>query len=103
MDKLREDVKDYLSINWNDEKTNKKIEGFITRGKAKLNRVAGVKELDFENEDLPRELLFDYCRYANSHALEMFEENFIGPLLELNLTYQVKGLKEEVETIENKT
>lgn len=88
VDKLLLDIKDSLHISWNDEKTDKNILGMIKRGMARLQKIAGVSSLDFEKEDLPRQLLFDYVRYANSQALEMFEKNFQSELLELHLEYQ---------------
>jgi len=87
MTALLSDVKDYLNITWQDEKTDKKITGYINRGMARLQFIAGAS-LDFKKEDLPRSLLLDYCRYANSQALEVFETNFQSELLELNLMHQ---------------
>lgn len=88
MDKLLEDIKNYLNIRWIDEKTDKNILGMIERGKVRLQKIAGVPTLNYEKEDLPRQLLFDYVRYANAQALEMFEKNFQSELLELHLEYQ---------------
>lgn len=87
---LLDDVKDYLHISWQDEKTDKNITGYIKRGMARLKDVAGVSNLDFSEEDLPKSLLLDYCRYANSQALEMFETNFQSELLSLHLKYQAQ-------------
>ena len=84
---LLDDIKDYLNITWQDDKIDKKITGFINRGMKRLQDVAGAS-LDFEKEDLPRSLLLDYCRYANSQALEVFETNFQSELLELNFISQ---------------
>lgn len=95
---LLKDIKDYLNITWEDERTDKNITGMIKRGMTYLQKVAGVSSLDFTEEDSPRTLLFDYVRYANSHALEMFEVNFQSELLSLNLEYQTK----EVIQSENK-
>lgn len=86
--KLLQDIKDYLHIAWQDEKTDNNLTGIINRGMARLQKIAGVP-LNFMAEDLPRSLLFDYCRYANSHALEMFEKNFASELLALNIDSQV--------------
>lgn len=92
-DGLLDDIKDYLHITWYDEKTDKNITGMIKRGMVYLQKVAGVSSLDFTQEDIPRSLLFDYVRYANSQALELFETNFRGELLYLNLEYQAKGVE----------
>lgn len=89
-EELLKDIKDYLNITWEDERTDKNITGMIKRGMTYLQKVAGVSSLDFTEEDSPRALLFDYVRYANSQALEMFETNFQSELLSLNLEYQTK-------------
>lgn len=73
---LLADIKSYLHITWQDDNTDKNLTGFIKRGMARLQEIAGVSSLDFTVEDLPRALLFDYCRYANSQAIEMFEKIF---------------------------
>lgn len=86
-EQILSDVKTYLHITWQDESTDNLITGYIKRGKARLQQIAGVS-LDFTEEDLPRSLLFDYCRYANSQALEVFEKNFEAELLELSLEHQ---------------
>jgi len=102
---LLQDIKDYLHITWNDGKTDKNLTGMIKRGMARLKDVAGVSTLDFKEEDLPRTLLFDYCRYANSQALEMFENNFQSELLSLHLRCQAQVIidkqVEEGVTYEN--
>lgn len=91
---LLQDVKCYLQITWEDEKTNKNILGYIKRGISKLNNVAG-KEMNYLEESEARSLLFDYCRYANSQALEMFEKNFQSELLSLNLDTQANLIELE--------
>lgn len=90
---LLDDVKGYLGITWQDEVTDRKVIGYINRGMARLQKIAGAP-LDFEKEDQPRMLLFDYCRYANSQALEVFEKNFQSELLDLNLYYQATTIWE---------
>ena len=88
------DIKDYLNITWEDERTDKNLAGMIQRGKKRLQNISGVSSIDFTEEGLARELLFDYCRYANSHALEMFESNFIGELQSLHFEYQAKSIEQ---------
>lgn len=92
---LLQDVKDYLHISWEDEKTDKNLTGMIKRGMARLNNIAGVLSLDFISEDLPRQLLFDYVRYANSQALEVFEVNFQSELLSLHINTQAELIEDE--------
>lgn len=89
---LLNDIKSYLHITWLDENTEKNLTGYINRGSARLQDIAGVP-LDFTVEDLPRQLLFDYVRYANSQALEMFEKNFISELTSLRIKSQVGAME----------
>ena len=99
---LLSDIKDYLVITWQDDVIDKKITGFINRGMRRLQNIAGAS-LDFTEEDLPRSLLFDYCRYANSQALEVFETNFQADLLELNLVTQAPIIDSLVVMYEKQT
>lgn len=86
---LLETVKRELDITWDDMYTYERICSYIARGKARLEEIAGAP-LDFDAEGEPRRLLIDYCRYANSRALEAFEQNFASDLLSLHLNAQVK-------------
>jgi len=91
---LLDEVKNYLDITWDDNETDLKLNGMIERGKKYLNRVAG-KELDFEVEDKPKELLFDYCRYVRSNALEMFQQNYLHELLSLQIESEADAYEAE--------
>ena len=84
---LLDAVKEYLKITWQDAATDAEVTGYINRGMARLQQIAGAP-LDFVKEDQPRFLLLDYCRYARSQALEVFEKNFEAELLDLNLSTQ---------------
>lgn len=95
---LLDTVKSYLRITWEDAATDALITGYINRGMKRLQDIAGAS-LDFTDEDLPRALLFDYCRYANSQALEVFEQNFQAELLELNLRTQAPVIGALVVTV----
>jgi len=92
---ILQDIKDYLHITWQDEKIDKNLTGMMKRGMKRLQDIAGAS-LDFKAEDLPRQLLLDYCRYANSQALEMFEKNFQSELISLHIESQVAAMPTEV-------
>jgi len=81
---LLEAIKAYLHITWEDTNTEINITGMINRGMARLQTIAGVS-LDFTIEDDARALLFDYVRYANSQALEVWETNFASELMALHI------------------
>jgi len=90
---LLDEVKNELGITGNDENTNKRLSGYIERGQNRLNQIAG-NMLDYEAVGEPKRLLLDYCRYANSQALEVFEINFANDLLSLHLNNQVEVVQD---------
>ncbi|MDY3251222.1 MAG: hypothetical protein SOX32_12855 [Candidatus Choladocola sp.] len=85
--KLLGDIRNYLDITYEDSDTDKKLEGIIKRGMNYLDNVAGDKQ-DYEKEELPRSLLFDYCRYTRNNAFEIFETNFKAELIALRIGVQ---------------
>jgi hypothetical protein len=87
---LLDSIKTYLHITWEDTNTDVNLTGMINRGMARLQTIAGVS-LNFEVENTPRALLFDYVRYANSQALEMWEKNFASELMSLHVESQVNA------------
>lgn len=89
---ILQDVKIYLGITWDSD--DEKISGILKRGAARLESIAGVP-LNFDEEALPRDLLFDFCRYGNSQALEMFEKNFSAELTRLYLCGRIEEAEHE--------
>lgn len=89
---LLEEIKINLGITWDDPNTDYRVKGYIERGKSRLDKISGVA-LNFEEEGLAKSLLFDYCRYANSNALEMFEKNFLGELNSLRIESMVSAIE----------
>lgn len=87
-----EAVKNYLRITWDDEDAD--IALLIERGKKYLCRLTGTS-LNFEEDDLPKQLLLDYCRYARNNALEFFQGNFASDLLSLSLQEAVKEMRDK--------
>ena len=86
---LLEAVRNYLDITWADPAGDEKLTGIIARGIKYIDGVAGA-EMDYTVEDKPRELLFDYCRYVRSNALNEFQTNYLPELLTLQISQEVK-------------
>lgn len=85
---ILDDVKNYLDITWQDDATDQKIRGIISRGEAYLDRLTGETN-DYESEGNARALLFDYVRYAQANALDDFEKNYVRELAQLRLDAQL--------------
>ena len=90
---LLESVRNELSITWADTGTDNKLTGSITRGMARLNQLM-PSPLDFSAEDLPRQLLFAYCFYDRSHALDDFEKNYLAQIQSLQHREEVREFVE---------
>ena len=96
MPDILSEVKQYLKITWDSD--DAMLSGIIERGKARLLEISGAP-IDFDAEDLPKSLLLDYCRYANSQALEVFEKNFHAELLALYFRGRVMDANQETDGV----
>jgi hypothetical protein len=95
---LLDAVKNYLDITWVDYAGDEKLTGIISRGMKYLDNAAGA-ELDYAEEDKPRELLMDYCRYVRSNALDEFQTNYLPELLSLQIQKEVADYVAEQSTV----
>lgn len=92
-------VKNYLDITWHDPFVDNKLIGIIARGRKYIDKAAGAV-MDYSIEDKPKELLFDYCRYARSNALNEFAVNYQHELLTLQIAQEVKDYAAENPNIQ---
>ena len=83
-------VKNYLDITWEDDAGDEKLSGIIARGIKYIDHIAGVA-LNYIEEDKPKELLLDYCRYVRGNALDEFQANYLSELLSLQIREEVKA------------
>lgn len=91
-------ARNYLDITWDDPEGDRKLSGILGRGMKYLDGIAG-RELDYSDEDKPRELLFDYARYARSNALDEFQGNYLHELLSLQIGEEVKHAAEQTPDV----
>lgn len=93
-DGLLDAIRNYLDKTWSDADGDEKLIGIISRGMKYIDSAAGT-ECDYSVEDKPRELLFDYCRYVRSNALDEFQTNYLPELLTLQIQKEVAAYVEE--------
>lgn len=68
----------------------------IENGKEHLRLTApDLTDKDFEDPGIARTLLFNYCRYANSNADEMFDKNYSSELITLRFLYEVRANEDQ--------
>lgn len=94
MKKLTADVKNYLDITYQDDGTDKKVDGILKSGIQYLDQTAGEAQ-DYEKDGLARQLLFDYCRYVINNAFEFFQENYKSELITLRIGVQADEYAEK--------
>lgn len=87
-------VRNYLDITWIDPAGDAKLSSIIVRGMKYIDSAAG-STMDYTVEDKARELLFDYCRYVRSNALDEFQTNYLPELLTLQIQKEVAAYVEE--------
>ncbi len=95
---LLEAVRSYLDLTWTDDAGDEKLSGIISRGMAYINAAAGAA-MDYTEEDKPRELLMDYCRYVRSNALDEFQTNYLHELLSLQMATEVAAYAAEQSAV----
>ncbi|HDR8100036.1 hypothetical protein FOC75_00845 [Bacillus cereus] len=82
VDNLLDELKDLLKITWNDEDAH--LNKILSRGKAYLFGLTNAS-FDFSNEEWPKELLLERCRYVYNNAGDEFEKNYRDELSRLIL------------------
>ena len=96
---LLEDVENYLNITWQDGATDQRISGLIAAGTVYLDGKLGA-QADYTQDGQPRTLLMEYVRYARDYALDVFENNYLSMLLDMQNDRKVKAYVESAQPAE---
>lgn len=96
---LLADVKNHLNITWDDEATDNKIRGFIAAAMAYLNEKGG-SVLEYDADGLPRTLMMEFVRYARDAALDVFENNYMALILNMQNGRMVREYVESTKQTE---
>ncbi len=91
---LLEDILNELDITFDDKATKKKIWEYIQQGRARLEELKGAA-IDFTAEMTARMLLFSFCRYGRSNAIEQFEHDFSSQLTSFALNEAVANVQKK--------
>lgn len=97
---LLEELKNYLDITWEDEGTDKKLDGILNRAKNILSGYAGEALIFDSTQGTEKQLLFDCCRYIYNNSLEDFKTNFGAELIALRAKFSIKAVNEDAEVPE---
>lgn len=96
---LLEDILNALDVTFDDEATRKKMRDIMQQGRAQLEKLKGGT-IDFTTEQTARTLLFSFCRYGRSNAIEQFEHDFSCQLTSFALEAAVANMPESGATDE---
>ncbi len=91
---LLEDILNELDITFDDKATRKKTWEHMRQGRARLEELKGAA-IDFATEMTARTLLFSFCRYGRSNAIEQFEHDFSSQLTSFSLNAAVANVQEK--------
>ncbi len=92
---LLELAKRKLNITWDDADTDARLEEIIEDGQVELIDKIGIKEgedgqvFDFAQPGQERRLLLAYCLYGWNNALDEFDANYAGDILQARERWEV--------------
>ena len=92
-DILLEDILNALDVTFDDEAMRKKLRAIMQQGTARLEQLKGAP-IDFAAEMTARTLLFSFCRYGRSNAIEQFEHDFACQITAYTLEEAIANMPE---------
>lgn len=96
---LKQKVKDKLSITWNDEHTDRKIETMMEDAKAELDHILGA-ETDYSASGMERSLYLEYCLYIWNGIKEEFKKEYIQDIYMIRHKNEVKAYEKKGENVQ---
>lgn len=96
---LLKDVENELGVTWDDEATDNLYRGFIARATTYLDGKCGTA-LDYDYDGEARALMIEYVRYARDAALDVFENNYLSMILDLQTRREVDAYLEKTKQAE---
>ncbi len=87
-----EEVKIYLNITWEEEETNQTLAAILPRADAML-RMYISSQIDYEENQMVKQLFLDLCRYIYNHASDQFKVDYHDELFSLRNFYRSSELE----------
>lgn len=84
MTALLASARNNLGITWEDPAGDLALRGMLQRGMNYLDKMAG-QPLDYNAPGAAQGLLYSYCIYERSQALDEFQKNYMHELLTLKI------------------
>jgi len=93
-----EQVINYLDANHADEMYRRKLELITASGIAYIDGKMPAP-MDYENDQEAMTILLEYCRYMRDNALDVFENNYLGMILDKQNKERVKAYEAAQDAI----
>lgn len=96
-EELLAEAKNFLDITWEDEDSDKKLEGQLRRGIDYISAKTGVDPSAFAGDNTnyrAQELLFNYLLYDRAGAVDQFKKNYKSDIVGLRIKWEVANASE---------
>lgn len=96
-EELLAEAKNFLDITWEDEDSDKKLEGQLRRGIDYISAKTGVDPSVFAGDNTnyrAQELLFNYLLYDRAGAVDQFKKNYRSDIVGLRIKWEVANASE---------
>lgn len=95
---LKEKVKNKLSITWDDDNTERRIETMMEDAEIELNHILGA-EADYSAPGMERSLYLNYCLYIWNGIKEEFKKTYIRDIYMVRHRNEVKEYEDKNESL----
>lgn len=96
---LKEKVKNKLSITWDDDNTERRIETMMEDAAIELNHILGA-EADYSAPGMERSLYLNYCLYIWNGIKEEFKKAYIRDIYMVRHKNEVKEYETKNESLQ---
>ncbi len=85
------ELKEILDIDWDTD--DARLERVISRAKNHIKQLLDVENLDTDNDEDLRNLVFNCARYEYNNVIELFDSNFAGEIYTAQVKAGINALK----------
>lgn len=81
-------LRNELTITWEDEETNMRLERIILNAISTMNFKLGAS-IDYSEDGMEQNLFINYCVYVYNGCANEFDTNYFNEIMQVRLKYEV--------------
>ncbi len=81
-------LRNELTITWEDEETNMRLERIILNAIPTMNFKLGAS-IDYSEDGMEQNLFINYCVYVYNGCANEFDTNYFNEIMQVRLKYEV--------------